>query len=528
MAESNGLTLEDVLAGPGYAALDASPLQRAICRAADGLPVGDALDAEQLEQHFGRWDIPSVRPRLVVVVAGVRGGKSWIASCAGIKLALTVPLGKLKKHELPRVAIIAPTVDAARATFVILVGILSESPVLGMFVEGDPTADTVVLKRPDGRRVEIVVVAAHRGGLSVRNRWLAGFVLDEVAQFGSEAEGRAVNVEELLRAAETRLLDGAQGWLISSPYGRAGLLHELFQRHHGKPGDVLVVHAPTRALNPSFPQELIDAVALRDPDAAAREYGAEWLDPESAMLPGELVDPAIRDKPRELQPAPGWKYVAAIDPATRGNAWSLVIIGIAPKGQTPRLRVALAREWKGSAREPLNPEHVFEKISELAHPYGVRSVKSDQAAADYLRAIARREGLSVHDKAITAPIKLELYEGLRTHLAIGNLELPPVPQLRADLLAIRKRVTAGAISVHLPKTPDGRHCDYASALALAVQSAVFEARTVAVSTSGQREAGAPGGLGPFGGGNGSSFEYELRDGHVVRTNRPRRQGRMTW
>ena len=36
----------------------------------------------------------------------------------------------------------------------------------------------------------------------------------------------------------------------------------------------------------------------------------------------------------------------------------------------------------------------------------------------------------------------------------------------SDLLAVRKRATSRAVTIVLPKTPDGRHCDYAPALAL--------------------------------------------------------------
>ena len=181
------VALEQLLtSSAGCGLTTASPLQRAICRAAEGHEVGDVLTAEEMVRHFGVSELPAgTKPTIVVVVAGVRGGKSVMASAAGIHAALTVDLAHLKHHELPRFAIVAPTVDAAKATFTLLTGMLRASRALSQFVESE-TADTVVIKRADGRRVELVVVAAHRGGLSVRNRWLVGFVLDEVAQFGAE------------------------------------------------------------------------------------------------------------------------------------------------------------------------------------------------------------------------------------------------------------------------------------------------------------------------------------------------------
>ena len=118
----------------------------------------------------------------------------------------------------------------------------------------------------------------------MRLGWLAGFVLDEAALFGESAAGAAVNAEEILQAAETRLLPGGQGWVISSPYGPTGILYDLYCKHWGKPGHTLVVRAPTRAMNPMFPQEQIDKIRAEKPDVASREYDAEWVDADSAFF----------------------------------------------------------------------------------------------------------------------------------------------------------------------------------------------------------------------------------------------------
>jgi hypothetical protein len=76
-------------------------------------------------RHFGVRELPTgTKPTIVVVVAGVRGGKSFMAACAGIHAALTADLTTLKRHEVPRFAIVAPTVDAAKATLTLLAGMV--------------------------------------------------------------------------------------------------------------------------------------------------------------------------------------------------------------------------------------------------------------------------------------------------------------------------------------------------------------------------------------------------------------------
>lgn len=469
------LALEDIVTGQGFADIDASPLQRAICRVADGRPLDGILTEDEQRRYFGCVLVSLVAVRLMVLVCGVRGGKSFLASCAAIWAALTADLSGLKKWEIPRVPIVAPHTDAAAATFVVLRGIVENSAVLRRFLDGDPSADTLVLRRPDGRCVEITVVAAHRGGLSMRNRWLAGFIADELAQFGMETTGAVVNAEEIIRAAETRLLPGCIGWLISSPYGPQGALHDLWKRHFGKPGSRFVVHADTRALNPTFPQETIDAIRAENPDVAAREYDAQWLDPDTALYPAVHVDAAIRPGPAELRPRePGVIYLAAIDPATRANSWTFIILGIYPLPPAGwagrRLRVALARQWTGSKTRPLNPGVVLDEIAKDCRRYGVDGVHSDEHSADALRELANDRGLGFNDRA-TGRHRTDMYESVGTHLATGELELAPVPQLRTDLLGVRKRVSGSTITIVLPKTADGRHCDYAACLAGVVWAA---------------------------------------------------------
>ncbi len=479
-----GLTLEQVFAGQGFAGVDASPLQLAICRAAQGRPLDGAIDTDACARHFGVPELAPVLPALVTLICGVRGGKSWLAACAAIHACLTADLSQLQEHELPRFPIIAPTVDAARATFVILCGILQSSAVLCRFIEGEPTSDTVVLCRPDGRRVEVVVVAAARGGLSVRARWLLGYCLEECAQFGSEGTGAVVSAEDLLRAARTRLLPGCTGWIVSSPFGPVGLLHETYKKHFGSPGRTLVIHASTRALNPSFPQSQIDEIRAEDPDTAAREYDAAWTDADSAYLAAVSVDAAIRPEPLYRK---GVALSAAMDPATRGNSWTLAVAwseldekpgkdGGEPEHKY-RVIVGGVWSWTGSKSAPLSPRTVLGEIADALRPYGVRSIVVDGWSFDAMQDHAREVGLSLVEHP---NVDRDLpYKRLKSLLGNGDLELPPDPVMRADLLAIRSRATSGGSKIHLPHTANARHCDMAPAVALAVMHAE---RSVGAST----------------------------------------------
>lgn len=470
----SGLLLEKLLVEPTGFDLAASPLQRSIARAADGVPIGDDLTDEEVERHFGceRSRLGLVAPVLVCVVAGVRGGKSLLAACAAVKGCLSADLSKLKGHELPRFAIVAPNLDNAQATFRLLVGSVQASPKLRKLIVGEPTADALTIRRPDGRLVEIVVVAASRGAVTLRSRWLVGFVLDEVALFGSEPTGAVVNAEELLRAAETRLVPGAQGWLISSPFGPTGLLYELYKAHFGDPGRVLVVHAPTRAMNPTFPEAQVEAIRARQPDVAAREYDAAWIDAETAFFNGQSIDRATRTDPLVIPYEEGHEYVCCTDPGFRGNSWTMCLATLrrTPSGLIPT--IVLAKQWQGSKVSPLSPLAVLREMATDLAPYGVNLVYSDQASGDALRDLADAAGLALVVEPATQASKIAMYSNLATLLSSGNVDLPPVPLVKQDLLNVRRLIGRNGVSVDLAKTADGRHADFAPSCAAALAKAI--------------------------------------------------------
>lgn len=466
------IPLETIVTGAGYAALAASPAQLAICRAAEGRPLDGVISSAECRGLFGTEELPPVRPTLVCGVAGVRGGKSMLAACAAIAGSFSADLRVLRPHEVPRFSIVAPLVDNATATYEHLVGVVRGSKILAPMLVAEPTGDALVLRRPDGRRVEVAVVAASRGAVTLRSRWSCGFVLDEAAAFGAESVGYAVTAEDILRAGEPRLLQGAQGWIISSPMGPSGLLFDLWREHFGKPGRVLVWHAPTRVLFPGYPQEKIDALRAREPDTAAREHDAAWIDAESAFLDAAKIDACTRARPLVLRPVEGVTYVAGTDPATRGNSWTLVVAHPEYHGaRLARVVVDVALQWTGSKSSPLSPRAVLKEIAGAIAPFRVRVLRTDQWSNDALRDLARDHELELVEVHRDSEDRLRVWRMLRTLIEDGSIELPPEATLRQDLVGLRRRATNAGISVHLPQTANGRHCDYAPALALAIEAA---------------------------------------------------------
>ncbi len=178
---------------------------------------------------------------------------------------------------------------------------------------------------------------------------------------------------------------------------------------------------------------------------------------------------ARRAAPR-ASPSAGSRYLAAIDPATRGNAWTLTVarrqahdLGCRGRRRWPWP----GREWIGSRSHPLDPGKVLEEIKGIIEPYGLRGVNTDAWAIDALKSIASRVGLTLREHEFSAEAKVEVYRSLDSLLRQHRIELPPHDALKRDLRSVRKKASAKGITVDLPITSDGRHCDFAPSTTLA-------------------------------------------------------------
>ena len=86
-------------------------------------------------------------------------------------------------------------------------------------------------------------------------------------------------------------LKEAQLFGISSPHGRSGLLYQQWSKYYGRDHDrVLVVHAPTRTLNPLVSEDEVRAAMEDDPILAGSSYLARWRDDMASYVDAALLD----------------------------------------------------------------------------------------------------------------------------------------------------------------------------------------------------------------------------------------------
>jgi hypothetical protein len=470
-------SLEQLLTNPDAFALEtASPLQRAICRIADGLALRELAQVPEVRAAIG--EVEDYMPRMpaeLVILSGIRTGKSLLAAALAVRAALTCDLSKLRPGEVARVSVLSLTVDLGRVVFGHIYGTVSSSKLLSPLKMAEQ-ADSVMLRHPSGRDVEIKVVAGARAGASLVARWSAGCIFDEAPRMQGEEDG-IVNYDDARRAVLGRLLPGAQLVAIGSPWAPRGPIYEAVKEHAGKPtAQLVVVRAPAPAMNPVWwTPERVERLRLQDETAYRTDVLGEFSDPETALISTAELDRATRKGDLVLGRVPGLDYVAAMDPGTRGNAWTLVVVTRMRREGRALSVCVLARQWQGSKSDPLDPDKVLGEVALELKAYGLRDVWTDQLAADFVRSIGLRHDLGVCPEVTTARSKNEMFESMRMRLADSGLEIPDDPTVRADLLSIRKRVaTSGGFTIELPRTADGRHADYAPALALACSRGMRE------------------------------------------------------
>lgn len=363
--------------------------------------------------------------------------------------------------------------DVADVVLNHIVGPMLSKPDLKQLLLEEPTADSVLVRHPSGRPVEIKVVAGSRAGSTLLGRWSAGVIFDEAPRMQGQDSGAVVNLTEMQAAIGGRLLKGARIWYVGSPYQPYGPIYDMVNNQWGKANaTVLVIKAPAWVMNPiTWTPEVVAEFRERQPDAARTDVDAEFADPESALFAQDSLYQSTRTRPPQLPYNPELQYVAAMDPATRGNAWTLVIA----TRDVGKIKIAYATEWKGSRTNPLNPREVMREVAEVLRLYGLGWAKTDQWASDFIIQLGNEYGVAMVQDNWTTESRTRSFIALARRIEAGLVELPPNEHMRLDLLGVRRRITHAGVTIVLPQTADGRHGDYVPSLAMACAQYLIEA-----------------------------------------------------
>jgi hypothetical protein len=493
-------TLEELFTAEWGSRIDtATNCQLAICRLLEGRPIGELWLDEKVRLMLGETlpELDGMRPKVAMVLSGIRTAKSTMIGDTAIHVTQTIELPEwVRPSDEVRIPIVSTDVDTAKATFSHVAETILSSPRLTALLSVDdkgktiePKTDSLLLRHPSGRDIEVKVVALSRAGSTLTARWFASAIFDEAPRMGGEVD-YVRSFDEAFRACRGRILPGGVIMLGGSPHARIGPVYDLFRKHFGKPKKgFVVVKARAPWLNPVYwTPERCAELKEDDPIAHQTDVECEFKDPESSLGDSASIEGAMRAEPGDIAPVRLRHYVATMDPATRVNAWTFGIVeNIGLKGANLAYRVAFNCQWVPEPGRTLSPDTVLGEVADKCRLYGITEVFTDIASADAITDIAATK--NVHPKATkserdtaepftplginveTSVDLLELGRDLMTLIRRGLFELPCDGRMREDLQSVRTRTsTNGNVSILLPKSAGGRHCDYFPMLCLAVKN----------------------------------------------------------
>jgi hypothetical protein len=430
---------------------------RAVLKGAFALPMTPEEFVVFGELAGGRAP-PGKRVRELWIVAGRRAGKDSIASAiAAWAAAGTDYRPLLRPGEAATVMCLAVDRDQAKIVSRYARAYFHHNKMLAPLVVNE-TANTIALETG----AELTVTTNSFRGL--RGRSVACAVLDEIAFWRSEDSANPdMEVYQALMPGLATLPD-AMLVGISSPYRRGGLLYRKWREHFGKDGDdVLVIHAPSRKLNPTLKQKVVDDALEEDSAAARAEWLAEWRDDVLTFVNREVVEASVTSGVLVRPPLRSQWYVGFVDPS--GGSSDSFTCGIAHR-EGPRVVLDLIAE----RRPPFNPDAVVREFSETLKCYRISRVVGDRYAAGWPPEAFRKQGI-VYEPS--DKVKSEIYLTCLPLLNSGLVDLLDDKRLIAQLCGLERRTARGGRDSidHAP----GAHDDVANSCCGALVRAMAKA-----------------------------------------------------
>jgi hypothetical protein len=427
---------------------------RAILKAAYALPL-TADETVFFKSIAGGREPPDRQVRELWLICGRRSGKTAVASAiSAFSSALFNQQDRLRRGEKACVACVA--VDRAQSRIVLgyIKSFFADIPMLEDLV----TRSTAIgFQLSNSVDVEVVTNSFK----SIRGRPFAVVILDECAFYASETS--ATPDLELFKAIEPGLATLPNSMIvgISTPWRRAGLLHQKYKAHFGKEGDVLVIQAPSLVLNPTLDPAIVARALEADPAAAGSEWLGQfrsdigtWLDLatiENAVDIGVLVRP----------PVVGGKikYFSGCDPSGgRHDSMTLAISHC--EGDVAILDCIV------EIKAPFNPTTATQQIAAVLKSYGLTETTGDKYGAGWIPDAFARCGItyrpSTRDRSAIYSDVLPLFNA-------GRINLIDNPRLVAQFAGLERRATVRGDRIdHSPGSYDDAANSAALALVLAV------------------------------------------------------------
>jgi hypothetical protein len=253
-------------------------------------------------------------------------------------------------------------------------------------------------------------------------------------------------------------IPGAMLLCASSPYARRGALWSNFKRYYGSDDpNVLVWKAPTRTMNATVPQRVIDEARERDPAAAASEYEAEFRTDIGAFVDRDALEACVATGVTVRAPLSGIRYTAFVDPSGGSSDSMTLAIGHSERGsEGGRVIIDCILERKA----PFSPEAAVAEFAGTLKAFRITRVTGDRYGGEWPAERFQVHGIRYEPADLN---RSELYLAFLPLLNSGRLNLLDNPRLITQFVGLERRTArSGRDTIdHAP----GAHDDLANAVA---------------------------------------------------------------
>lgn len=421
---------------------------RAVLKAAYALPMtGDEV---AFFRTVADRDPPKRRVRELWCIVGRRGGKDSVASViAAHSASLFSDSHRLRPGERALVMCLAVDRDQSKIVLNYTKAFFADIDLLKGMVQRETATGFELNNGVD-------VAISTNSFRSVRGRPILCAILDETAFWRDETSANPD--EETYKAIKPALasIPGSIIIGISSPYRKSGLLYKKYKDHYGRDGDVLVIKAPTRTLNPLIDQAVIDEAMEEDPAAARAEWLAEFRDDVGGWADSALIEATVDRGVTVRPPRAAIRYRSACDPS--GGARDSFTAAIAhDEGSVTILDCVV------EVKAPFNPTSATKKIADVLKSYGLSSTIGDKYAAQWVVDAFAKFGIRyAHSERDRSSIYLDALPLFTS----GQVRLLDNKRLINQFAALERR-TSAAGKDRVDHGPGG-HDDVCNSAALAI------------------------------------------------------------
>jgi hypothetical protein len=396
----------------------------------------------------GRVDVPAHQLNEAVLICGRRAGKSFMLALCAVFLACFFDYRPyLTPGEKGTIIVIASDRKQARVILGYIRALLTRVPMLKRMVVRE-TAESFDLNN------DVVIEVGTASFRSARGYTLCAALCDEVAFWMSED---SLNPDfEILDAIRPGMATIPNAMLLigSSPYSKVGVVWDSFKRHYGVAGDpVLVWKAPTRQMNPSVRQSIVDNAMARDPAVAQAEWMAEFRQDIASFIDREVVEACVDQGRRENAASYHFRYKGFVDMSGGSIDSATMAVAHNENGLTI---IDVVREIPS----PHDPESACDEFCRIMRDYGIKEVVGDRYSGAWASQAFEKRRLRY--KASEQP-KSELYKNLLPKLMAKKIRLVDNPRLISQLAGLERRTSRGG-NDSIDHAPGG-HDDVANSVA---------------------------------------------------------------